>query len=202
MDQARTRRRALLLGGGAAALGVAALGAAVLIPGPEIVPEGVRVIEWADLVPGGGLAREGVIEHEEIAALSELLAPVAPGSKGAPPPSSPRAAGAAWSQPAGEVVTALDGQRVRLAGFVVPLGFNDAARVTEFLLVPFVGACIHVPPPPPNQIVLVEAARGFVSRSLFHPVEVTGRLTTSLSETDLAATGYHLAADDVRDHRA
>ena len=202
MDQARTRRRALLLGGGAAALGAAALGGAVLMPGRDVAPEGVRELAWADLMPGDGTSAQGVVEHEQLAALSELLDPAAPGAEDAPLTSSPAAAGADWGQPAGEVVAALDGQRVRLAGFVVPLGFDDAARVTEFLLVPFVGACIHVPPPPPNQIVLVEAPRGFTSRSLFHPVEVTGRLTTTHAETELAAAGYHLAADDVRDHRA
>lgn len=187
MDQARTGRRAILVGGGAAALGVAALGTAVLRPGRGAAPEQVRELEWADLVPQGMATTEGVVEHEQISA---LLRPV---EEGAPPVPE-----ADWSQPAGEVVPALNGEMVRLAGFVVPLGFDDAARVTDFLLVPFVGACVHVPPPPPNQIVLVEAARGFTSRSLFHPVEVTGRLTTTHAETDLASAGYHLAADDVR----
>ena len=46
------------------------------------------------------------------------------------------------------VVAELNGKRVKIGGYVVPLDF-DATKVTEFLLVPFVGACIHVPPPPP-----------------------------------------------------
>ena len=50
------------------------------------------------------------------------------------------------------VVEALDGERVRLGGYVLPLDFNGPQEVTRFLLVPYVGACIHVPPPPPNQL--------------------------------------------------
>ena len=57
------------------------------------------------------------------------------------------------------VVPELDGKRVRIGGYVVPLDF-EATNVKEFLLVPFVGACIHVPPPPPNQIIYVKSAKG------------------------------------------
>ncbi|MFP3457944.1 DUF3299 domain-containing protein, partial [Psychrobacter sp. SIMBA_152] len=57
------------------------------------------------------------------------------------------------------VVEALDGKKVRIPGYVVQLE-GDADNVTEFLLVPYFGACIHVPPPPPNQIIHVEYAEG------------------------------------------
>jgi Uncharacterized protein conserved in bacteria len=50
-----------------------------------------------------------------------------------------------------------DGTRVKIPGFMVPLE-DDAEKVSEFLLVPYVGACIHTPPPPPNQIVHVKMA--------------------------------------------
>ena len=53
----------------------------------------------------------------------------------------------------------LDGKRVHIGGYVVPLDF-EATTVKEFLLVPFVGACIHVPPPPANQIVYVKVEQG------------------------------------------
>ncbi len=94
------------------------------------------------------------------------------------------------------VVQSLHGKRVNLGGYVVPLDF-DATTIKEFLLVPFVGACIHVPPPPPNQIVYVKAAKGFQIRSLFQPVYVTGRLTTSVAFTGLADAGYTLEAEKV-----
>src|SRR5690606_31134482 len=58
-------------------------------------------------------------------------------------------------EPAAPVVTELDGRHIRLPGYIVPLGITEAMEVEEFLLVPWFGACIHVPPPPSNQIVHV-----------------------------------------------
>ncbi|MBO0764106.1 MAG: DUF3299 domain-containing protein [Hyphomicrobiaceae bacterium] len=97
------------------------------------------------------------------------------------------------------VVTALDGKRVRIGGYVVSLDF-DATRVKEFLLVPFVGACIHVPPPPANQIVYVKSDNGFDVSSAFEPVWVTGTLKVTTALTDLAEAGYSLDAEMV-EHR-
>ena len=57
-------------------------------------------------------------------------------------------------QPDAPVVDTFDGKRVKIPGFVVPLE-GTAELTTEFLLVPYFGACIHVPPPPSNQIVYV-----------------------------------------------
>jgi uncharacterized protein len=94
------------------------------------------------------------------------------------------------------VVAELNGKRVKLGGYVVPLDF-DATKVTEFLLVPFVGACIHVPPPPANQIVYVKAPKGVAIKGQFDPVYVTGILTTEGQFTGLADTGYSLAAEAV-----
>jgi uncharacterized protein len=94
------------------------------------------------------------------------------------------------------VVASLDGKRVQIGGYVVPLDF-DATRVTEFLLVPFVGACIHVPPPPPNQIVYVKAESGIDVKGTFDPVWVTGTLTVTPAFTGLAEAGYSLEAEKV-----
>jgi hypothetical protein len=79
---------------------------------------------------------------------------------------------------------------------VVPLDF-DATKVKEFLLVPFVGACIHVPPPPPNQIIYVKAADAFEIAGQFDPVYVTGTLKTAGQSTGLAVTGYTIEAAQV-----
>ena len=94
------------------------------------------------------------------------------------------------------VVASLDGKRVQIGGYVVPLDF-DATRVKEFLLVPFVGACIHVPPPPPNQIVYVKTEGGIDVRGTFEPVWVTGTLTITPAFTGLAEAGYSLEAEKV-----
>jgi len=94
------------------------------------------------------------------------------------------------------VVPELDGKRVHIGGYVVPLDF-EATSVKEFLLVPFVGACIHVPPPPPNQIVYVKTAKGFDVTGSFDPVYVTGTLKVASQYTGLAETGYSIDADKV-----
>ena len=74
------------------------------------------------------------------------------------------------------VVPELDGQFVRMPGYALPLEMNGSA-VSELLLVPFVGACIHVPPPPPNQMAFVKLAKPFVVSDVFAPVWITGRMT-------------------------
>jgi hypothetical protein len=94
------------------------------------------------------------------------------------------------------VVGELNGKRVKIGGYVVPLDF-EATTIKEFLLVPFVGACIHVPPPPANQIVYVKTAQGFEIAGQFDPVWVTGTLKTEPAFTGLADTGYSLDAEAV-----
>ena len=95
-----------------------------------------------------------------------------------------------------QVVTALNGQHVKIGGYVVPLDF-ESTNVKEFLLVPFVGACIHVPPPPANQIVYVKADKGFEIAGQFDPVWVTGTLKTETAFTGVADAGYSLDAESV-----
>jgi hypothetical protein len=84
------------------------------------------------------------------------------------------------------VVEALNGQQVRIPGYFLPLEQSDT-KVTEFLLVPYIGACIHVPPPPPNQIVHVRTLqkKGFSSKNLYTPVWVTGVITAKSMVKDL-----------------
>lgn len=102
------------------------------------------------------------------------------------------------------VVENLNDQSVRLAGYILPLEFSGT-DVTEFLLVPYVGACIHVPPPPSNQIVYVRSREPFTSEDLYTAVWVTGRMivasaTKSLSLVDGKApisTGYTMEADRI-----
>jgi hypothetical protein len=91
----------------------------------------------------------------------------------------------------GTTRTDLDGKSVRIAGFMSPLKF-EGTTVREFLLVPYVGACVHVPPPAINQIVLVSGLNYDLHGGLLYPVRVTGKLRTSPVETRLANVGYEL----------
>ncbi len=111
-------------------------------------------------------------------------------------------------QRARSVNTLLDGQTVRMPGYLLPLEFSGK-EVTEFLLVPYVGACIHTPPPPPNQIVHVKADKPVANVTVFAPIWVTGRMsitsaTKSLSLVDGTAdieTGYTLRASLVEPYK-
>ena len=87
----------------------------------------------------------------------------------------------------------LNGEMIRLPGFVAPLDYADEF-ITEFLLVPYFGACIHVPPPPVNQTVLVRAVegQGIKANESFYPVWVMGQLATEGTSTVLAEAGYHI----------
>lgn len=74
----------------------------------------------------------------------------------------------------------LDGS-VSVKGFMMPLDYSQR-KITEFLLMPYVPACMHVPPPPANQLILVKMAEGHEVEPSFYPVEVTGRITINPSE--------------------
>ncbi len=91
----------------------------------------------------------------------------------------------------------LDGQNVKLPGFIVPLDIGKDGLVSEFFLVPYFGACIHVPPPPPNQIVYVRMSKGIALESIYDAYWITGRLTLQNKTTRLGAAAYHLAGEKV-----
>lgn len=96
-----------------------------------------------------------------------------------------------------EVVHELEGSLVRMPGYALPLQHVDTG-VTEFLLVPYVGACIHSPPPPANQMVFASLDEKYVVKNLYEPVWITGHLrieqaSRSLSYVDgqaNVASGY------------
>lgn len=95
------------------------------------------------------------------------------------------------------VVKKLDGKRVKLPGFVVPLE-GDGQKLSEFLLVPYYGACIHVPPPPANQTVYVTVPKGDARiRHAFDTVWVTGTMSAKPFTSDLATAGYQIKAESV-----
>jgi hypothetical protein len=95
------------------------------------------------------------------------------------------------------VVQALDGQRVRLPGFVVPLDL-EPGKIAEFLLVPYYGACIHVPPPPANQTIFVRMPEGQpLEGEMFDTVWVEGTMSVTPTTSDLAEAGYRIEATRV-----
>lgn len=92
------------------------------------------------------------------------------------------------------VVEELNGALVKIPGFVVPLEVSTEGKVSEFLLVPYFGACIHFPPPPANQIVYITAEKPIDLESTWEPIWATGELRTEFRETGLAYAGYTMVA--------
>lgn len=97
-----------------------------------------------------------------------------------------------------DVIARYNQQAVRLPGFVVPLETDDQQRVTEFFLVPWFGACLHLPPPPPNQMLHVRYPQGLALARLEDPYWVQGILATAIVDHSIGTAAYTVEADHVR----
>jgi len=103
------------------------------------------------------------------------------------------------------LVGELNGQTVRIAGYLLPIEFSQDGATDEFLLVPYVGACIHVPAPPANQIVYVKLQQTFKVTDLYTPVRLTGVMTTKRTNQQLNLSdgsagvdvGYQMTANKI-----
>jgi hypothetical protein len=95
---------------------------------------------------------------------------------------------------------ALNGAEVRIAGFVVPLE-RDGNALREFLLVPYFGACIHVPPPPANQIVHVVSPKPVPNAATMDAVWVSGKLALFPTSTAMGRSSYRLTAAAVEAYK-
>lgn len=145
----------------------------------------VRELTWSEMVPPDApVATQPAAPMHDISQLADALA-------------AEQAPAAKQQSPAAPVVPALDGQEVRLPGYIVPLEVSEQGRVTEFLLVPYFGACIHVPPPPSNQIVHVTSELGVLMDALYQPFWVEGPLQVKSSSSELADAGYQMDANKI-----
>ena len=93
----------------------------------------------------------------------------------------------------------LDGKLVKVPGFVVPLEV-DTHGIHSFILVPYVGACLHTPPPPPNQLILVHTPAPWKSEDPWQPIWVTGELRAHMQTSEIAETGYAMSADGIENY--
>lgn len=95
-------------------------------------------------------------------------------------------------------VAKLNGKTIKLGGYPVPIESNEQGLVTQLFIVPYPGACIHVPPPPPNQIVLINYPQGVQLADIYEPIWVIGKLNIEPISNDLADASYTMNADNVR----
>jgi len=97
-------------------------------------------------------------------------------------------------------VNTLEGQRVRLPGYTVPFEYGVDAEISEFLLVPYFGACLHAPAPPPNQTIYVTTTKPIKLVDLAQAVWVEGTLRISKAETELADAAYTIEMEMIEDY--
>lgn len=153
--------------------------------------QAARELSWEALIPAGAAGQFGMPQPmHDLSQLADVLSENANDS----------ATGASvmeQQQPQAPTVPELDGQEVKLPGYIVPLTLSEDNRVTEFLLVPYFGACIHVPPPPSNQIVFVQSEEGVALDAAYIPFWITGKMHVEQSESELASAGYRLSASKI-----
>jgi len=158
--------------------------ALALLATPALAEE-LRILSWEEMIPEGAPPPPPPTAFHDLSQLADALAAE----------STPAAT---QQSPAAPVVEALHGQRVQLPGYVVPLEIDAAGLVREFLLVPYFGACIHVPPPPSNQIVHVRSEQGLPLDDLWQPFWIEGELRVEASSSELAEAGYRMQAERIR----
>ncbi|WP_188036754.1 DUF3299 domain-containing protein [Pseudomonas sp. EZ-C24] len=144
-----------------------------------------RELDWPALIPEGA-----PVQAPQLAPLHDLSQIGNALAAESAPPVPQQSANA-------PVVQALDNQQVKLPGYIVPLEVSEEGRTTEFLLVPYYGACIHVPPPPSNQIVHIFSEMGVRVEDLYQPYWIEGRMQVKASSSELADTGYQMEAEKI-----
>ncbi|AUG04540.1 DUF3299 domain-containing protein [Pseudomonas sp. 09C 129] len=144
-----------------------------------------RDLAWSEMIPPDAPAEVPNMQPlHDLSQMSDALA-----AESAP--------AAKQDMPNAPVVQSLDGLSVRLPGYIVPLEVSEEGRTTEFLLVPYFGACIHVPPPPSNQIVHVKSAVGVKLDELYQPYWIEGPMQVKASTSEIADAGYQMEAEKI-----
>ncbi|MET1078975.1 MAG: DUF3299 domain-containing protein [Pseudomonas sp.] len=162
---------------------------ALLLAAVPAWADAVTELTWSELMPADATPPAPPPTVHDLSQLADALA-------------AETGPGMVQQSPAAPVVKALDGKAVKLPGYIVPLNVTEEGRVVEFLLVPYFGACIHVPPPPSNQIVHVTSELGVLLDALYQPFWVEGPLKVEASSSEIAEAGYRMAADKIYAYEA
>lgn len=146
---------------------------------------GFREIGWEELMPDGEEERLAELYQRQMAML--YSGGIVEGS----------AADVATQFGTFNTVPDLDGVKVRIPGYTVPFEYGANAKIREFLLVPYYGACLHAPPPPPNQTVFVATDDAITIQDLAMAVWIEGTLKTQRQDTELAGAAYTIEMDSI-----
>lgn len=154
----------------------------------------VKTIEWTDLMPEEDLKM--LQQMPEVQHDYSQPSPFDDNYQGDDP------AAQQWQQilTSAKVREEFNNTKVRVPGFIVPLEFDAEQNVTSFFLVPYFGACIHVPPPPPNQIIYMHGAKNLKADMIYSPFWISGTLKTETMTHDLGQAAYSMAVDSVEEY--
>ena len=133
-------------------------------------------ITWDDLIPPGVPYSE-IVAAGEMDETNDIWQPV-------------------FDENATKLNPVLDRAYIKMPGYIIPID-QSIDGVTSFVLVPYVGACLHTPPPPANQLVFVTTNKPWPSDNLWDAVWVTGQMQHELQSTEVAETGYLLKAEEM-----
>lgn len=136
--------------------------------------QAVRELDWLELMP-----------KDEVDSLMETPAVTHEGSFKQMQTGSFRA------------IKELNGLKVKIAGYIVPVEVDGDSQMSEFFIVPYFGACIHVPPPPPNQIILARLAKPIPVTEIYDAYWIEGTLNVEQIKNDIAASAYTLTTTKV-----
>jgi hypothetical protein len=130
-----------------------------------------RVVDWLDLMPAeerraleAGEWPEVEIDHDAMGGTGQA------GSRA--------------------TVESMNGRQIRIPGYVVPIDVDEQQQMRSFFLVPYYGACIHVPPPPPNQIIYAELDTPIEVPSMWEAQWLTAELQTARFDGEIASSSY------------
>ena len=89
-------------------------------------------------------------------------------------------------------VSGFEKQMVSISGFIVPIDFYADKTVKNLFLVPYFGACIHFPPPPPNQIIFIQLEAGLQDVDITQAYTLVGEINLGLFEDPMGTSAYTL----------
>ena len=170
MTYGETMKHALLL---------ALAGLCLAVGMGEASAQSPREIDWLELMPPEDLAALQAMGEIDHGGYDE--------SAPAPPTND--------AMTSTRTVAKMDGAKGKIPGYVVPVAFDDKGRITEMFLVPYFGACIHMPPPPPNQIIYIKPKTPLPAGQIWDPYWAIGTVRIAMTENDMALSAYSMELD-------
>lgn len=146
-----------------------------LLPALALAAPAARVIDWIDMIP-----------PEDLKTLEQLAGTI---------DHSGGAAEAVFTSE--KTVAKMDGVSGKLPGYIVPITTDDRNRIVELFLVPYFGACIHIPPPPPNQLVYIKPKTPLAMTEIWDAYYAVGTLRVSKTKNKMATAAYSMDLDRV-----